>query len=108
MSLTFYIREGNVKLSGIFSLTEPGIRLSYRVVSNPPKQTDVNVTIYGHIAVSDQVSYELSHDQMFQFHTGFIWTLAVSNNKQTTMNFKRSEKDYILGKICEDIDSYLL
>jgi hypothetical protein len=45
MSLTLYIGEGNVKIPRIFSLTAPGIRLSYQAISNRPKQT-VNIAIY--------------------------------------------------------------
>jgi hypothetical protein len=84
MSSTFYVREGNLKFSHIFNRTASSFAWSYQVVSNPPnKLTDRGGWL---------LSTRISRDQMLQFHTILIWTLAARNDKQTKTNLKPSEK----------------
>jgi hypothetical protein len=46
MSLKFYVREGNVKISNIFSRTAPEIRLKLSGYKQPAEQIDADVTMY--------------------------------------------------------------
>jgi hypothetical protein len=58
MSLKFYVREGNVKISHMFCRPAPSIRLELCGHQQPTEQTDAGVPMYGQIVVRRHIPHE--------------------------------------------------